>query len=42
MRRTGSEPVAEHLLELPLILDACRCSSARRITAVVLSSGYAR
>ena len=37
-----SPPVAEHLLELLLLADACRRSGARRLTGVVPYFGYAR
>jgi ribose-phosphate pyrophosphokinase len=35
-------PPAEHILELLMLIDACRRSSAARITAVIPYFGYAR
>jgi ribose-phosphate pyrophosphokinase len=35
-------PVAKHLLELLLLADACRCSGAARLTAIIPYFGYAR
>jgi ribose-phosphate pyrophosphokinase len=37
-----SPPVNDHLVELLAFADACRCSAAARITAVVPYFGYAR
>ncbi|HYB38247.1 MAG TPA: ribose-phosphate diphosphokinase [Mycobacterium sp.] len=40
--QTTAPPVNDHILELLLLLDACRRSRAARVTAVVPYFGYAR
>src|SRR5205085_4832887 len=40
--QTGSEKTNDHLMELLIMINACRTASARRITAVIPCFPYAR
>jgi ribose-phosphate pyrophosphokinase len=40
--QTGSDSINDHLMELLIMINACRTASARRITAVIPSFPYAR
>ena len=40
--QTGTESINDHLMELLIMINACRTASARRITAVIPCFPYAR
>jgi ribose-phosphate pyrophosphokinase len=40
--QTGSDSINDHLMELLIMINACRTASARRITAVIPCFPYAR
>jgi ribose-phosphate pyrophosphokinase len=40
--QTGADGINDHLMELLIMINACRTASARRITAVIPCFPYAR
>ena len=40
--QTGADKINDHLMELLIMINACRTASARRITAVIPCFPYAR
>lgn len=40
--QTGADSINDHLMELLIMINACRTASARRITAVIPCFPYAR